>query len=357
MDGIKDQIAGAEALELQKVRIRHEMQEEITSWAKTRFAVLGALVAVLSFFGLNAVLNQSLQSLVTNLVTKPVEQAQANLNEATKAANQVIARLDVLSDDVEEKGLLAQEAAAAATAKIDELELNIHKASENANAILDQYTHISKGMSRVSNDIFTLASVIRAEERLLKIETRKASDTLSALEDLNIAIAGAFRSTQADAAVEIFEARMQDIRTNYIASVDRLSKIRDFNIVFYIRRHEDDALAQAIVRELKGEGYRAAVWYAQGDGRGAAVKEIASEFGDIADILDQSASGIVSHPAHGDVAAEIDHLLSAKFKTMGHSTFTRPLHPIEQHLIHDQGQKTFDPDKVILIYSLGPNDA
>ena len=122
-------------------------------------------------------------------------------------------------------------------------------------------------------------------------------------------------------------------------------------------RSADDRLdatgAQAIVRELKSEGYRAAVWYAQARDRQAVVDEIAGEFGDIADILQSHSSGIVADPRHGDVAAEIEHLLSARFKT-GADSFTRPLQPVKQHLIHDQGRKTFEADKVILIYALGP---
>src|SRR3546814_775092 len=58
-------ISDAKALELQRILVPQEMQDEIISWAKKRFAMLGLAAAVLGFFGLSTVLNQSLQILVT----------------------------------------------------------------------------------------------------------------------------------------------------------------------------------------------------------------------------------------------------------------------------------------------------
>src|SRR3546814_2384793 len=58
-------ISDAKALELQRILVLQEMQDEIISWAKKRFAMLGLAAAVLGFFGLSTVLNQSLQILVT----------------------------------------------------------------------------------------------------------------------------------------------------------------------------------------------------------------------------------------------------------------------------------------------------
>jgi hypothetical protein len=326
------------------------MQEEITSWAKKRFAMLGVAAAILGFFGLSTVLNQSLQV----LVTKPVERELMKLDEAKERASSVIAELSVLSSDVEQKGRKAQEAAEAATQKIDELESNIRIASESAVQILEQYTHIRSGMSRVSDEIFGLASSIAEDENLLRIEIRKTSQTLTALERLSTAVAESFRSTQVDAALSGFRTDMNAIQADYVKSLDHLSNIRSFNIVFYINRPEDDETAQAVVRELKGAGYRAAVWYAQAGERQAVVEEIAREFGDIADILQNHSSGIVADPRHEDVAAEIETLLSARLKTVAPSTFARPLRPADQHLIYDQGRKSFEADKIILIYALGP---
>ena len=151
-----------------------------------------------------------------------------------------------------------------------------------------------------------------------------------------------------------FRADMDAIQADYVRSLDHLARIRSFNIVYYISRPEDDETAQAVVRELKSNGYRAAVWYAQSGERDAVVEEIAAEFGDIADILHGHANGIVADPQHQDVAAEIETLLSARFKPSAPSSFSRPLQPAEQHLTYDQGRKSFDADKVILIYALGP---
>ncbi|MGF1629097.1 MAG: hypothetical protein ACFCUT_06470 [Kiloniellaceae bacterium] len=350
MENSETQISGDKALELQKILIRQEMQEEITSWAKKRFAMLGVAAAILGFFGLSTVLNQSLQV----LVTKPVERELLKLDEAKERAGSVIAELSFLSSDVEQKGHKAQEAAEAATRKINELESNIRIASESAVQILEQYAHIRSGMSRVSDEIFGLAASIAEDENLLRIEIRKTSQTLNALERLSTAVAESFRSTQVDAALGGFRSDMNVIQTDYVESLDNLARIRSFNIVFYINRPEDDEAAQAIVRELKGEGYRAAVWYAQAGDRRAVVDEIAKEFGNIADILESHASGIVSDPRHQDVAVEIERLLSTRFKTIVPATFSRPLQPANQHLTHNQGQRNFEADKVILIYTLGP---
>src|SRR3546814_11156570 len=104
---------------------------------------------------------------------------------------------DVCSSDldVEQKGHQAQEAAEAATRKIGELEANIKTAARNAKEILDKYDHISGGMSRVSGDIFSLASNIREDEKRMRIEIEKTSAALSALESHNTAIASSFGAT------------------------------------------------------------------------------------------------------------------------------------------------------------------
>lgn len=350
MDDTEPKISSDRVLELQRMVIRQEMQEEITAWAKKRFSMLALACAVLGFFGLSTVLNQSLQV----LVNKPVERELEKLDEARERASEVIAKLGALSTDVEQQGRRAQEAAEAAAQKIKELESNIKTASENAEQIVEQYIHIRAGMSRVSDEIFGLAASIAEDENLLRIEIRKTSQTLTALERLSTAVAESFRSTQVDAALSGFRSNMNTIQADYVKSLEHLTRIRSFNIVYYISRPEDDKTAQAMVRELKGAGYRAAVWYAQGGDRKAVVNEIAAEFGDIADILDSHTSGIVVDPRHGDVATELEQLLSAKLKADAPGSFKRPLRPASQHLIYDQGRKTFEADKVILIYALGP---
>ncbi|HEY9550542.1 MAG TPA: hypothetical protein VIR45_13680 [Kiloniellaceae bacterium] len=348
-------ISDAKALELQRILVLQEMQDEIISWAKKRFAMLGLAAAVLGFFGLSTVLNQSLQI----LVTKPVERELVKLDDAKERASAVIAELAVLSSDVEQKGHQAQEAAEAATRKIGELEANIKTAARNAKDILDKYDHISGGMSRVAGDIFSLASSIREEEKRLRIEIEKSSAALSAIQGLNTAIARSFGTTQVSSAVGDFEAKMDAINAHYLQSLDRLARIKTFNIVFYIRRNEDDQMAQAAVRHLLGQGYRAAVWYAEDGEREAAIQEIAGEFGDIADILQAHPSGIVSHPLHEDIAVEIGDLLATDVQAASFDAkvYTRPLQPAPQHLSHDRGRKAFEADRVILIYSLGPTTA
>src|SRR3546814_8722373 len=111
MTSAKRSISEAKALELQRSLVLQEMQDEIISGAKKRFAMLGLAAAVLGFFGLSTVLNQSLQI----LVTKPVERELVKLDDAKERASAVIAELAVLSSDVEQKGHQAQEAAEAAT--------------------------------------------------------------------------------------------------------------------------------------------------------------------------------------------------------------------------------------------------
>src|SRR3546814_1693025 len=74
-------ISDANALELQRILVLQEMQDEIISWAKKRFAMLGLAAAVLGFFGLSTVLNQSLQI----LVTKPVERELVKLADAKRS--------------------------------------------------------------------------------------------------------------------------------------------------------------------------------------------------------------------------------------------------------------------------------
>lgn len=350
MNGHPQHLSSEEALELQKIRLRSEMQDEITAWAKKRFTVLGVVVAILGFFGLSTVLNQSLQV----LVTKPVERELVKLDQAKERASAVIAELTLLSSNVGEQGRNAEAAAEAATKKIKELESSIAQASRDAQEIEDKFRPIREGMSRVSSDIFSLASTISEEERLLEIEIKMASETLNALESLSTAIAQSFRTTQVDAALSEFRARTDAIRADHKRAIAHIAKIRSFNVVFYITRGEDDEMAQAAVRDLKSKGYRAAVWYTNGVERNAVVSEIAGEFGQIGDILRTNPSGIVSHPQHQEIAAEIEYLLSSRFKT---NRIDRALNPIEQHLIHDQGLKTFESDRVILIYLLGPEEA
>src|SRR3546814_15988924 len=118
MTSAKRSISEAKALELQMILVLQEIQDEIIAGAKKRFAMLVLAAAVLGFFGLSTVLNQSLQI----LVTKPVERELVKLDDAKERASAVIAELAVLSSDVEQKGHQAQEAAEAATRKIGELD-------------------------------------------------------------------------------------------------------------------------------------------------------------------------------------------------------------------------------------------
>src|SRR3546814_9401603 len=104
-------------------------------------------------------------------------------------------------------------------------------------------------MSRVAGDIFSLASSIREEEKRLRIEIEKSSAALSAIQGLNTAIASSFGTTQVSSAVGDFEAKMDAINAHYLQSLARLARIKTFNIVFYIRRNEDDTLAQESVRQ------------------------------------------------------------------------------------------------------------
>src|SRR3546814_14591941 len=101
--------------------------------------MLGLAAAVLGFFGLSTVLNQSLQI----LVTKPVERELVKLDDAKERASAVNAELAVLSSDVEQKGNQAQEAAEAATQQIGELAENIETAVRTAKENLDKYDHTS----------------------------------------------------------------------------------------------------------------------------------------------------------------------------------------------------------------------
>src|SRR3546814_14598169 len=103
---------------------------------------------------------------------------------------------------------------------------------------------------------------------------------------------------------------MDAINAHYLQSLDRLARIKTFNIVFYIRRNEDDQMAQAAVRHLLGQGYRAAVWYAEDGEREAAIQEIAGEFGDIADILQAHPSGLVPHPLPEHIPVAPRHQLA-----------------------------------------------
>lgn len=305
-----------EALELQKIQIRQEMQDEINAWAKRRFTMLGIIVAVLGFFGLSTVMHTSLQL----LVNEPVKRELAKLDQAKERASDVIVNLRVLSLDVEEKGRLAQTAAAAASKKIDELESSISVVSGDADKIREEFTGIRGGMSRVSADVFTLASGISKEEKRLRVEIEKTSRSLTAIENLSIAVAESFRSTQVDSALRKFRTDINRINADYVSEINRVNKIRTFNIVYYISRPEDEETAQAVVRALKSEGYRAAVWYAQGADKNAVIKEISGEFGGISDILETNARGVVTHPEHEDIATEIEELLSSRFKSAGHST-------------------------------------
>src|SRR3546814_11111753 len=97
---------------------------------------------------------------------------------------------------------------------------------------------------------------------------------------------------------------MDAINAHYLQSLDRLARIKTFNIVFYIRRNEDDQMAQAAIRHLLGQGYRAAVWYAEDGEREAAIHELAGESGDIPDSLQAHPSGIARPPPHETTRTE-----------------------------------------------------
>jgi len=356
MEAAGTPISHERALELERLLLRQEMQEEITSWAKKRFAMLGIVAAILGFFGVSTVLHQSLQILLARPVEQELEKfedVKERLDEARDQARDKIIELSLLSANVEEQGRKAQAAAEAATQKIVELETSIATAAEKARDIAAKYEGISGGLSRVSGDLHSLATNIREEEKRLRVEVEKATAALGVVEEFNAAIAKASETPQLNTAFGAFQAKMDAIETNYRRSLERLARIKDFNIVFYISRREDDDVAQAIVRHLKGEGYRATVWYTVNGERQGAIEEISGEFGEITDILQAHPSGIVMDPQHEDVATEIEQLLSADSKVVGFQgdVFMHPLQPIKQHL--SEGQKTFDADKVILIYLLG----
>jgi len=358
------QLSNEEAIELQKVRIRQEMQDEINAWAKKRFTMLGLIVGVLGFFGLSTVMHQTLQVVAKGPVEQELKELDSAVNEhlsrldtARDRAIEVIAELAVLSRDVEEKGRLAQTAATAAAFKIAELESNISIVSRDADKIGEDFSGIRDGMSRVSADVFTLASGISKEEKRLRVEIDKTSRSLIAIEDLSTSVAEAYLSPQVEEALKRFKSEIYAINADYRSAIEHVNKIKTFNIVYYISRPEDEETAQAVVRALKSEGYRAAVWYAQGADKNAVIKEISGEFGGISDILETNERGVVSHPEHEDIASEIEELLSSRFKSAGHAPVKRPLQPAPIHLSHDKGKNTFSSDRVILIYSLGHEDS
>src|SRR3546814_12237781 len=103
--------------------------------------MLGLAAAVLGFFGLSTVLNQSLQI----LVTKPVERELVKLDDAKERASAGIAEVAVISSDVEQKGNQAQEAAEAGTRTMGEHEGNNKTAARNDRDIADKYDQISGG--------------------------------------------------------------------------------------------------------------------------------------------------------------------------------------------------------------------
>lgn len=343
-----------ETRELQKLKIRQEMQEEITSWAKKRFAVLGIVAGVLGFFGISTVLHESLQILLTKPVNEAIEkfeEAKGKLDQAREQAREKIIELSLLSKNVEDQGRNAQQAAADAEIKIRELSANIDDGRKEAVEIQEKYNNIRDSMSRVSNDVFELASGISEEERRLKAEIGRASESLTALEKLSVAIARSFGDSRVNMALDTFQLESDAINGKYIEEFKRIDKVRNFNVVYYIDGAEGDETAQAVVRALKSEGYRAAVWYAQGSDRSDIINEISGEFGDISDVLKENLSGMVIDPKHDDIAGEIERLLSSEFHIKGLSSVRRPLQPAQMHLSYDQGRKSFETDKIILIYS------
>jgi len=348
MSDTSPRLSQEEALELQRIRIRQDMQDEITTWAKKRFAMLGLVGAVLGFFGLSTVMHQSLQMLVTT----PVERELAKLDAAKERANQVTAELIVLSSEVEENGRRAQQAAADAATKIAQLESSIKSGTREAAEIRSQFGSIRSSMSRVSDNIFELASGITENEKHLEVEVWKASRSLAAIQQLSTSVAESFPSTQVEMALKQFQSDVSQINADYVSEYNRINQIRSFNIVYYVDQADNDQTAQAIVRELKSEGYRAAVWYAQGKSRDDIIEEISSEFGDIEDILKANPKGMVSDPAHQDITGNIEKLLSSQFQFKDTALVKRPLQPAPMHLVHGEDAKPFAADRIILIYSL-----
>ena len=349
-------ISKEEALELQRFRIRQEMQEEITSWAKKRFAMLGMVIAVIGFFGLSTVLQQSLQT----LVTKPVDRELAKLDTAREEAAKVVEELRHISAQVEKTGQQAEAAAGeAATAaenaadKIKELDAGITDSNRRIAEIKGAFKGLQDSMRLVSGNVFDLASVSSDKETRLAAEILKANRMLGAMERLISTIAESFKTTQVEVALKQFSSDINAINADYVSEYNRINKIRTFNIVYYVDPTQDNTVAQATVEALKRAGYRAAVWFAQGKTRDAVIKEIAAEFGDISDILETNFKGMVAHPAHEDIARNVEELLSTTREMKDLASIRRPLRPTAIHLSSGRDKMPFEADRVILIYSIG----
>ena len=142
--------------ELEKLRIRQQMQEDITSWAKRRFAVMGVLIGVLGLFGLSTVIHQS----VRLMTERPIQREVERVVKATDHAREIIFELDKLSEEATEAASQARDAATASKKGLEEYQKALAALKTELRDIERQSDLLEERFGAASKNIKQVAAVI-----------------------------------------------------------------------------------------------------------------------------------------------------------------------------------------------------
>ena len=342
--------------ELEKLRIRQQMQEDITSWAKRRFAVMGVLIGVLGLFGLSTVIHQS----VRLMTERPIQREVERVVKATDHAREIIFELDKLSEEATEAASQARDAATASKKGLEEyqkalaaLKTELRDIERQSDLLEERFGAASKNIKQVAAVIFEAATRQNITDRETEFEINKLSNHLIGLEKL---VLGALKVRDSDQTAVLFETFQTNKGASAAAYDEERTKLyrnTDFNVVVYIQRGQGfERSANEAVAMLNRQGYRAAVWLAHGKDAASAAADVRTEFPNLVQELNETRRALIIHPSHSGIGEEIRGLLQGNEIFANLSVITANMKPVDRHLSTPNGT-SYRPENVILIYATG----
>lgn len=170
-----------EIYELEKLRMRSELQEEVVYWAQQRFWIIALAVLIIGFFGTRAFVREFVSSELKDAMRAAAE-AQAASVSARESIKEVRAEANKYKDLVE----AASETAASVNERLKELGSRIDSEGARSIAAADiKVSSINKQLEELERTVSQLASdsernrkiLLDAESRLEKArENAKATE-------------------------------------------------------------------------------------------------------------------------------------------------------------------------------------
>jgi hypothetical protein len=287
--------------ELHRLKMMQEMQKELTDWAKSRLAVVSAAVAVLGFFGLKTVVEQSVTNLVDNPVKVQIEKLQAVRDEAmtikanlvmvnessklaTEEANKAAAKGKEAQQQVVSALAELQPEIDRANARVSELQPQINRANDAVTDVEQRLQRVRKETDNASRNISGLSQELFDRSRELSLGGTQTEDQIGVFEKKQHELAVAFQEmARADPRLaqqaSTLMARFQEIDRQYKDSIARIGKRNAANVILMVGKGDAaEKSAHQTEKYLQERGYFATVYYPYGKSKKDRVEDFEKDF-------------------------------------------------------------------------------